>query len=382
MACSTGSHHTLTLSEDGTVFCFGHNGHGQLGIHSEDEFMMDSQKDLPFPLLSLPKIKMISCGECFSVCVCFEGNIWSFGENHYGQLGVGNNNNSMKPVRIEGIPSVSSISCGGEHLLFITASDQHLWSVGRGDYGQLCLENQINYSTPKQTSHSNILNISAGGNHSLFQNSEGEIYSCGYNSFGQLGLGHNFATQIGACLIPNQPPNIIQFCCGSNHSLFLDVEGNVFSVGKNVQHLYDTCSGQLGLGHNENQNILNQIPNILSIQTISCVSSSSYLLDFDGNVWSFGDNRSGQLGHGDETNRNVPTKITALRDITEISYSFGEHFLAKNSTGEIFIMGRNRFGQLGSLSYDSGSLPEKMQKGFFTIWKDARIKSKAKSARK
>ena len=71
----------------------------------------------------------------------------------------------------------------------------------------------------------------------------------------------------------------------------MDSEGNVFSVGHNEY-------GQLGLGHTNNQNVLNQIPNIPPIRSISCVGHCSYLVDIDGNLWSFGYNGEGQLGHG------------------------------------------------------------------------------------
>ena len=52
-----------------------------------------------------------------------------------------------------------------------------------------------------------------------------------------------------------------------------------------------------------------------SIKVISCVSSSSYLIDFEGNLWSFGLNEYGQLGHGDTTNINTPKVILTLKDI-------------------------------------------------------------------
>ena len=69
--------------------------------------------------------------------------------------------------------------------------------------------------------------------------------------------------------------NIIHFVCGSSHSLFLDSEGNVFSVGNNY-------FGQLGLGHNSKQNELNKITNIPPIKIISCVKSSCYLIGILG----------------------------------------------------------------------------------------------------
>ena len=76
VACSCGCHHTITLSNDGTIHSFGRNYEGVLGLgHNNDV-------SLPTPILNLPKINMISCGAKFTVCVDYEGFIWSFGENN------------------------------------------------------------------------------------------------------------------------------------------------------------------------------------------------------------------------------------------------------------------------------------------------------------
>ena len=148
---------------------------------------------------------------------------------------------------------------------------------------------------------------------------------------------HFDSPQIKPTKIPNLPSNIVNFICGNFHNLFLDSEGNVYSVGRN-------STGELGLGHITDQNVLNQIPNIPLIQTISCAGNSSYLLDFEGNVRSFGDGRLGELGHGDTLYRDIPTKIENLKDIQQISYgSCGCHFLAKDSQNTIFATGENSF---------------------------------------
>ena len=58
------------------------------------------------------------------------------------------------------------------------------------------------------------------------------------------------------------------------------------------------------------------------------MSSSSYLIDFEGNLWIFGNNEDGQLGHGDKAYINTPETINTLKDIQQISYgSCGYHFL-------------------------------------------------------
>ena len=372
MTCSVGQSHTITLSDDGVVYSFGQNDEGQLGL--------GHKKNVSFPrqIPDLPKIKQVSCGENFTFCVDEEGFIWSFGRNSNGQLGIKSPSSLLIPQKIkEDIPPVVSVSCGYSHTLIIT-NDSNLWSTGNNKFGQLCLGKEINQSsTFQKTSFSNILKISSGRCYSLIQNDKGEIFSCGFNSSGQCGLGHFYHPQITPSLIPNLPSNIIEFVCGSFHSLFLDCEGNVFSVGENED-------GQLGLGHNQIQNVLNQIPNIPPIQYISCSHDSSYLIDLEGNVWSFGGNRAGQLGQGHRNDRNVPIKIESLKDIQKISYgSCGFHFLAKDSQNKIFVSGHNGYRQLGILDTNAGCAPnpKELNPEYFFIWGEV-VKSKAKSARK
>ena len=250
MPCS-GHYHTITLSNDGTVHSFGKNEGGALGLgHNKDVL-------LPTPIPNLPKINVISCGSDFTVCVDCEGFMWSFGSNDCGPLGTGDKTNFN-------VPPVLSIACGSNHTLIIT-NDSNLWSWGTNNFGYLCHGDKENRLIPQKTSFSNISRISTGYSHSLFQNIEGEIFSCGHNKNGECGLGHCNSPQITPSLIINAPLNIVQFVCGGGQSLFLDLEGNVFSVGSNY-------FGQLGLGHRTNQNELNKIPNISPIQTISCVS--------------------------------------------------------------------------------------------------------------
>ena len=135
-ACCSGSYHTITLSNDGTLYSFGYNGEGQLGLGHKNSVY------LPTPIPNLPKIKMISCGSNFTVCVDCEGFMWSFGENTCGQLGTGNNVTIFEvPQQIQEIPPVLYVSCGYEHTL-ITTTDSNLWSCGNNNFGQLCLGNK------------------------------------------------------------------------------------------------------------------------------------------------------------------------------------------------------------------------------------------------
>ena len=368
MACACGLFHTISLSDDGTVHSFGRNEEGALGLgHNNDV-------SLPTPIPNLPQINLISCGAFFTVCVDYEGFIWSFGENNCGQLGTGNKTNFNVPQKILNIPPVLSVSCGSEHTLMIT-NGSDLWSWGANNDGRLCHGDEEDRSKPQQTSFSNISKISAGYDHSLFENNKREIFACGSNEQGQCGLGHFNNPQITPSLILNLPENIVHFICGGGQSLFLDSEGNVFSVGYNE-------FGQLGLGHNADQNKLNKIPNIPPIKTISCVNSSCYLIDFERNFWAFGANEYGQLGDGDETYIDTPKIMNALENIQQISHgSCGSHFFAKNSQNQIFATGNNECGQLGTGDTESVSIPKEMDSQYSTIWRDE-FYTRAKSARK
>ena len=369
MFCASTIAFTSTLSDDGVVYSFGKNSSGQLGLGYKN-----AKVSIPRTNPNLPKIKQFSCGSNFTICVDYEGFAWSFGHNHSGQLGSGSTFICKIPHKILNIPPVHSVACGHKHSVIIT-NDSNLWSCGNNQYGQLGLGNQNDQHYFQETSFFNILRVSLGVWHSLFQNYNGEIISCGYNNDGEVGLGQFKHPQITPTLIPNLPPNIVQFICGSYHTLFLDSEGNVFSVGYNYY-------GQLGLGHNIRKNTLTRICNIPPIRVISCVDSSSFLIDFDGNVWSFGENTKGILGHGDTTNRNVPTIIENLKDIQTISYGCtGQHVLIKDSQNKIYVTGSNSSGQLGKENTESILIPEEMDPKYFSIWGN-HFQSKAKSARK
>ena len=372
MSAATGWYHTICLSDNGEVFAFGKNEYGQLGL--------GHMKDVPIPtkIPTLRDIKLVSCGYFFTACVDYEGFMWIFGQNTSSQLGTTKECNT--PQKILDIPPVQSIACGGYFILIIT-DDKTLWSVGRNEYGQLALEHKHNQSKFQKTSYTNIEKIAAGYYHALFQNEKEEIFSFGYNGHGELGQGHFVSNSTDPDVykplqIMDQPPNIVQFCCGFHHSLLLDEEGNVFGFGINSY-------GCLGISNTtENKSKVTKITGIPPIKTVACAGYSSYLIDIEGNVWSCGRNATGQLGNGRVENLYFPEKISTISDIVQLSTgSYGYHVLAKNSQNEIFVVGDNTYGQLGTGDKKSILTPEQIEPKYFTIWGNSG-KSRAKSARK
>lgn len=96
---STGASHTLCLSNSGDLFAFGDNSHGQLGLGSKALGNVLTPRRIDF-LKGLP-IRAISCGAQHSVAVSWSGAVYAWGKNSYGQLGFGTNEDSSLPKEVQ-----------------------------------------------------------------------------------------------------------------------------------------------------------------------------------------------------------------------------------------------------------------------------------------
>ena len=185
--------------------------------------------------------------------------------------------NSIKNLINCKLKNISSkiiyIKSSDSHTVFLTDAG-NVYSCGYNPYGQLGLGDLINRNIPTLISNKyftgKVIQVKCKGYFTLFLTDTGNVYSCGYNSAGQLGIGNN--------IIKNTPTvisntyfsgKVINIYCGYEHSLFLTDTGNLYGCGSNIY-------GQLGLEANKN------IPTLI-LQNISQVYTSSYYNIIIGN---------------------------------------------------------------------------------------------------
>ena len=134
---ATGWHHAMALKQDGSVWMWGNNPYGQLGL---GDFM---KRLHPAKLTHLPKIKEIACGSWHSMAIDQNGKVWTWGRNENGMLGNGNEENSTLPVQID-LEQIKRIGAGCFQSLAINQNDEVLvwgenWNgqLGIGNYDRI-----------------------------------------------------------------------------------------------------------------------------------------------------------------------------------------------------------------------------------------------------
>ena len=186
IAIAAGGNHSLFLKSDGTVWACGKGGSGALGYGSI------SDKSTPVQAASLSGIIGISGGYQHSLFVKNDGAAWACGSNGSGQLGDGTTTQRTSPVLVNIISNITAVAAGGQHSLFLK-NDGTVWACGANHYGQFGDGTTTGQTSPVQSNIISAAYIAAaggtGGLHSLFLKSSGSPWSCGRNSYGQLGDG-------------------------------------------------------------------------------------------------------------------------------------------------------------------------------------------------
>ncbi len=334
---------TASSNASRTVACsWGRGNEGQLG-HGE-------KKRSPLKIDDLHGVKEVSAGEHHSLVLMENGDVFAFGKNDKGQLGLGTIAKSVTtPTRIN-LDHVEAIAAGYSHTLLL--KDGRVYSCGEGTYGALGHGDKKNKSSPQLVNDPNLNDvkaIAAGFHYSLVLLENGNVYAFGQNDRGKLGLGDTkqrlTPTRIGL-------DNVEAIAAGYSHTLLLK-EGRVYSCGAG------TC-GALGLDDTEDRNTPRLIENLDNVKAIAAGwgdynGSHSLALQENGDVYSFGRGDSGALGHDGYDDKMIPTRIESVKNAAAVAAG-GKYSLILLENDALHSCGDNEFGQLG-LDTDQENLP-------------------------
>ncbi|KAM4572309.1 putative E3 ubiquitin-protein ligase HERC4 [Odontesthes bonariensis] len=186
VAC--GSQHSVALSKDGQVYTWGLNSRGQLGVGKKNSGASSPQHLRS--LSAIPVVRIAAGGEQ-SFALSVSGGVFGWGKNDFGQLGLGDAKDRQTPTSIQSLnlKKTSYISCGKDHTAILT-KDGVVFTFGSGQYGQLghnSLRNELRPRLVAELWGAKVSMIACGRHHTLALTDVKRVYSFGSREQGQLG---------------------------------------------------------------------------------------------------------------------------------------------------------------------------------------------------
>ena len=322
---AAGIAHTLALRSDGTVWAWGDNFFGQLGIGTGgrdfDMLTGTHRNALPVQIPTLSNITAISAGDVYSLALQNDGTVWAWGNNSWGAIGDGTygfNNFATTPTRVHGLTNITYIAAGGMSHAAAVRSDGTVWTWGHNAAGELGDGTTTDRLTPVQVPGiTNAVSVSVGGNllwgalsgYTVAVLDDNTALAWGGNSWGQLGYSPIPGIQTSPVPVFLQDmSNVTTLSAGSSHALALSADGTTWSWGSNH-------NGQLGLGFDGTRVPNSATPDLVNCPrnpdrarpafravSVSAGDGHSLALKADGTVWAWGNNANGQGGMG----ANIP----------------------------------------------------------------------------
>ena len=317
---SLGYKFSVALKQDGTVWSWGQNNDGELGLGNTTEYSEPQQiTDIK------EKITDVKTGYYHSIALTENGEVYTWGYNGNGQLGNGTREDSLVPVKVAGLKNVTKVNAYKNMTIALTQNGEvYAWGSGYGAKpvklnftrkiidvsGNLVLaENRKAYNLDETKSYGkDLIKVVAGYNHYLGLTSDGEVYAWGSNSYGQLGNGNNTSSSTAVKVVTpdgkSNMTNIVDISAGDSYSIITDKDGKVYTFG---------YYGDYRTANTVHSNKPVEIQDLYKTELVAASEGGhTAIVDWDGNVYTVGLNDYGQLGLKDTTTRSKFEKIGEL----------------------------------------------------------------------
>ena len=303
----TGDSHTCALLGDGTVQCWGVGDSGQRG-----DGTFNNISTVPAAVVGITGAVAVAARGYHSCALLGDGTVWCWGRNSDGQLGVTPSGSqcpttpgffcSSTPVRAAGITSAAGVIAGGYHTcaLFGDGTAQ-CW--GRNDDGQLGDGTFTTSSTPVPVGGlTGAAAVTGGFYHTCALLGDGTVQCWGRNAEGQLGDGSSIGTRAPTRVIGIT--GALAVSGGFQHTCALLSDGTVQCWGRNAE-------GQLGDGTTTSSSTPVRVGGVTGAVAVSAGILHTCALLANGTVkcWGAVGNGFGQLGNGATTGSSTPVTV-------------------------------------------------------------------------
>jgi len=321
MQAASGGNFSTALTTDGKLWTWSGNEFGQAGIGTREVFSA-YWKSSPVQVGALTNWAQISAGKYHAAAIKTNKTFWTWGRNHYGQLGDGTVDSRSSPVQIGALTNWAQVSSGG-YRTAATKTDGTLWNWGDNREGRLGDNTTISRSSPIQVGAlTNWYQVSAGDNHSSAITTDGRLWSWGRNYNGQLGddttINRSSPVQIGALT------DWLKISCGVSFSSAIKTNGTLWTWG-------GTGNGRLG--HNNLISLSSPVQVGALTNWLNTSSGGTFCaaVKTDGTLWTWGGGYTGQLGNnlsGFPAYRSSPVQIGANTDWDQLAAGSSNSTLA------------------------------------------------------
>ena len=288
----------IAVDAQGGVWGWGDNANGQLGNGNNKRVYLPKAAAVG---LDGTQIVDVQCGNVNTLFLMQDGTVYTCGYNNYGQQGLPEGGSHIfTPTQIPGLENIAQIACGFGQCLARTA-DGEVYAWGRNNCGQLGIGTTYNAKEPVLLELENIVDIQCGGKFSMAMDAEGNIWGWGDNESGQL-LDTGKKKKVTAPLKLEVSGRFTQIACGGSTALGLDQAGKLWSWGKNDY-------GQMGtdeVGAYCATPTAVKLPEGLHIEQLHAYNSHSAVVTAEGEVYQWGRTYSGQLGNGKRPTKSLP----------------------------------------------------------------------------
>ncbi|KQJ88287.1 ultraviolet-B receptor UVR8 [Brachypodium distachyon] len=343
LAC--GGAHTLFLTQSGRVFATGLNDFGQLGIGSSTTHIVDPIEVTGFG----EKVVQISAGNHHSCAVTADGELFVWGKNSSGQLGLGKGVGKVvsTPRKVDYLADVRvrMVALGSEHSIAVTEGGEALsWgAAGAGRLGHGHKSSILGFGmvsseyTPrliKNLDGVKIKRIAAGMLHSACIDEKGTLFIFGQKTEKVFGRSNDAPRPT----VVEEIQFSEEVACGGYHTCALTDGGDLYSWGSNE-------NGCLGLGVTgmvRSPEVLRSTLFKLPVSKVSCGWKHTAVISGEdiytwgwgganGTFFEEGQSSGGQLGHGNDVDYFEPMMVELGRNARAVHVSCGF-----NHTGAIF----------------------------------------------